>query len=250
MLSTPLVAELPHRVANDIFARFTGVVLSSQGAQGLIASSAADHRAWRQQTAAQEQAAIAAMRGRNGASRLRLEIAMDGVKAHSDERWQEPKVTTILVRRLPERPTVPTRGAVLARRYVCVLGAAEDLVERIKIVIREAGWEQFPVAEILGDGAPWIWHAAETHFPGVRQTLDDYHLSEHLYEFAHLLYPEAPEHAKPWVEEKLPALLTDRVGDVVGCDAQLFCACVTVPCFHSSPSLRRLLFMSLCRLLE
>ena len=39
-------------------------------------------------------------------------------------------------------------------------------------------------------------------------------LSEHLYAFVHLLSPEAPERAKAWVEEKLAALLTDRVGDV------------------------------------
>src|SRR5262245_48970738 len=36
MLYTPLVAELPHRVANAIFARFTGVHLSAQVAQSLI----------------------------------------------------------------------------------------------------------------------------------------------------------------------------------------------------------------------
>jgi hypothetical protein len=189
LLYTPLVAELPHRVANDILARFTGVALSSQGAHSLIESSAVDHRAWRHKAEAQEQVAVAEVLASADASRLRLEIAMDGVKAHIDGRWQEPKVATILVRRLPERPKVPTRGAVLARRYVCVLGSAEDLITRIKHTIHEAGWEQFPVAEIVGDGAPWIWNVAAIHFPGVRQTLDYYHLSEHLYEFAHMLYP-------------------------------------------------------------
>jgi hypothetical protein len=215
-LYTPLVAELPHRIANDIFARFTGVALSSRGAQGLIDSSAADHRDWRQKAEAQDQAAVAELLAGTDASRLRLEIAMDGVKAHIDRRWQEPKVATILVRRLPERPQVPTRGAVLARRYVCVLGSAENLVARIKAVIREAGWGEIPIAEIVGDGAAWIWNVATEHFRGVRQILDYYHLSEHLYAFAHLRYPEAPERAKAWVEEKLAALLTDRVGDVLG----------------------------------
>ena len=107
-------------------------------------------------------------------------------------------------------------GRYWPRRYVCVLGSAADLVGRIKAVIREAGWESIPIAEILGDGAAWIWNVATAHFQRVRQTLDYYHLSEHLYEFAHLLYPEAPERAKTWVEEKLAALLTDRVGDVLG----------------------------------
>lgn len=56
---------------------------------------------------------------------------------------------------------------------------------------------------------------AEAHFPGVRQTLDFYHLSEHLYGFAHLLYPHNPTGAKAWVDEKPGALLTDRGGDVL-----------------------------------
>jgi hypothetical protein len=215
-LYTPLVAEVPHRIASDIFARFTGVALSSRGAQSLIDSSAADHRDWRQTAEAQEDAAVAEALASDDAARLRLEIAMDGVKAHIDGRWQEPKVATILVRRLPTRPTVPTRGAVLARRYVCVLGSAKALVERIKAVIRAAGWDSIPIAEILGDGAAWIWNVATEHFRGIRQTLDYYHLSAHLYAFAPLLYPDAPAHATTWVEEKLAALLTDRVGDVLG----------------------------------
>lgn len=215
-LYTPLAAEVPHRVASDIFTRFTGVALSSRGAQSLIDSSAADHRNWRHQAEQQEHATVAEVLASDDASQLRLEIAMDGVKAHIDGRWQEPKVATILVRRLPTRPKVPTRGAVLARRYICVLGSAEELVGRLKAVIRAAGWASIPIAEILGDGAAWIWNVATAHFRGVRQTLDYYHLSEHLYAFAHLLYADTPERAKAWVEEKLAALLTDRVGDVLG----------------------------------
>jgi hypothetical protein len=79
---------------------------------------------------------------------------MDGVKAHIDGRWQEPKVATIVVRRLPVQPREPTRGTVVARHYICVLGSAEALVTRIKQMIRDAGWEAIPMAAILGDGAP------------------------------------------------------------------------------------------------
>ena len=97
-----------------------------------------------------------------------------------------------------------------------MLGSAEDLVERIKATITQSGWQDIEVAEILGDGAAWIRNAADAHFPGVRQTLDYYHLSEHFYEVAHLLYPHTSEPAKGWVEGKLSACLLDRVGDVIG----------------------------------
>jgi hypothetical protein len=216
-LYAPLAAELPHRVANTLFARCTGVILSSCGAQGIIESTAEDLKTWQAARERQETAAVAdALAVGDGASDLRIEIAMDGVTAHIDGRWQQPKVATILVRQLNAEAEEPMLGAVLARRYVSVLGAADDLAVHIKQALREAGWEHLPLGEILGDGAPWIWNLAEAHFPGVRQTLDSYHLSEHLYAFAHLLYPNNPAGAKAWVDQKLGALLTDRVGEVLG----------------------------------
>ncbi len=216
VLYAPLVAELPHRVANDLFQRCTGVALSSRGAQGIIDSTAQDLQRWQAMHETQEAAAVAdAVVSGEGAVDLRVEVAMDGVMAHIDGRWQEAKVATILVRRLEAQAEEPTLGAVLARRYVGILGSAEELATRITQVIREAGWERISIGEILGDGAPWIWTVADAHFPGVRQTLDYYHLSEHLHAFATFQYPNNPAGAKAWVEQKLGALLTDRVGAVL-----------------------------------
>jgi hypothetical protein len=119
------------------------------------------------------------------------------------------------VGRLEAPEEEPTLGAVLARRYVGILGSAEALAARITQGIREAGWEHIPIAEILGDGVPWIGTVPNAHVPAVRQTLDDYHLSEHLHAFATLQYPNDPARAKAWVEQILGALLTDRVGAVL-----------------------------------
>jgi hypothetical protein len=215
-LYAPVVAELPHRVANDLFQRCTGVALSSRGAQGIIESTAQDLQRWQAEHEGQEAATVADVWGSgDDVSELRVEIAMDGVMAHLDGRWQEAKVGTILVRRLAAQATEPTLGAILGRRYVGVLGSAEDLAVRLKQMIREAGWEHIPLGEIVGDGAPWMWTVADAHFPGVRQTLDSYHLSEHLYGFAHLLYPNNPSGAKAWVDQKLGALRTNQVGEVL-----------------------------------
>jgi hypothetical protein len=215
-LYAPVVAELPHRVANDLLQRCTGVALSSRGAQGLIDSTAQDLQQWQAARETQEAEVVAdAVGSGDGVADLRVEIAMDGVMAHIDGRWQEAKVATILVRRLEASVEEPTLGAVLARRYVGVLGAAEELAARIQQVIRQAGWEHIPMGEILGDGAHWIWTVADTSFPGVRQTLDYYHLSEHLYAFANLQYPHNPTGAKAWVDQKMGALLMDRVGEVL-----------------------------------
>jgi hypothetical protein len=216
-LYAPMAAELPHRVANTLFARYTGVPLSSCGGQGIIDSTAENLRTWQAERETRETQAVGqALAAGDGGVELQVEIAMDGVTAHIDGRWQQPKVATILVRRLATQAEEPTLGAILARRYVCILGTAEELAVRIHRTLHEAGWARIPIGEILGDGAPWIWKVADAYFPGVRQTLDYYHLSEHCYTFAHLLYPNNPAGAKAWVDQKLGALLTDRVGEVLG----------------------------------
>jgi hypothetical protein len=169
----PVAAELPHRVANALLQRCTGVVLSSRGAQRSIDSTAQDLHPWQAGRNAPEVAAVADASGAgDGAAALRVEIAMDGVMAPLDGRWQAAKGGTILVRRLEAQAEEPTLGAVLARRDVGVLGSAEELVVRMTQVIREAGWERISIGEMLGDGASWMWTVADAHVPGVRQTLD------------------------------------------------------------------------------
>jgi hypothetical protein len=215
-LYAPVVAERPHRAANDLFHRCTGVALSSRGAQGIIESTAQDLQRWQAEHEGQEATAGAAALGSgDDVSELRVEMAMDGVMAHIDGRWQEAKVGTILVRRLAAQAKEPPLGAILGRRYVGVLGSAEELAVRRTQMIREAGGEHMPLGEIVGDGAPWIWTVAEAHVPGVRQTLDYDHRSEPLDDFAQLLYPHNPAGAKAWVDQKLGALLKNQVGEVL-----------------------------------
>lgn len=214
-LFEPLAAELPHRTAADIFKRFTGVDLSSRGAQSIIDSTADDLRTWRQDREACEVSEVTDLLSQ-GAD-LVLEVAMDGVMAHLDGAWHEAKVGTILVRRRGEKTTEgePKLGKVVARRYACVRGGPDELAGEILKTIQESGWSDIPVAEIVGDGSVWIWNVADRHFPGVRQTLDTWHLKEHLYEFANLHYRD-PCRAKAWVDMKIDALREGRVGDVLG----------------------------------
>ena len=216
-LYEPLVAELPHRTANDIFKQFTGVDLSSRGGQSIIDSTAKDLKKWRADREAGEIFKVSSLLARG--DDLVLEVAMDGVMAHIDGNWHEAKVGTILVRHRGEKTAEgepkPKLGKVEAQRYACIYGGPEELAFEIKRAIREAGWQDIPIAEILGDGSHWIWNLAENHFPGVPQTLDMWHLKEHLYEFAKAHYKD-PCRAKAWVDMKIEALREDRVGDVLG----------------------------------
>src|SRR2546430_5565595 len=75
-LYAPVVAALPHRVANDLFERCTGVALSSRGAQGLIDSTAQDLQRWQAERERQEALAVAGAVGGGG-----RELRARGVKA-------------------------------------------------------------------------------------------------------------------------------------------------------------------------
>jgi hypothetical protein len=188
---------------------------SSCGAQGILDRTAADLRTWQAERAVQAAEVVAAALGSGaGTADLRVEIAMDGVTAPMAGRWQQTQVATILGRRLAVPAEAPTRGAVLARYDVGVLGPADALAIRLTQVRRAARGERLPLGAIRGDGAPWMWNAAAAHVPGVRQPRDDDHRSAPLDPFAQLLYPHNPAGAKIWVEQHMGALLTDRVGDV------------------------------------
>ena len=52
---------------------------------------------------------------------------------------------------------------------------------------------------MLGDGAPWIWNLAATHFYDSHQMVDWYHATEHLATAARLLKGEGTLAAKRWL---------------------------------------------------
>jgi hypothetical protein len=120
-----MAAELPQRVANTLVARGTGVSLSSCRAQGIIDRTAAELRSWQAERDTRERGAVGkALTSDDGGAELRVEIAMNGVTAHTDGRWPRPKVAMSLVRWLDTLAEEPTLGGTLARRYVCALGSA------------------------------------------------------------------------------------------------------------------------------
>lgn len=58
-------------------------------------------------------------------------------------------------------------------------------------------------ALIVTDGAMWIWNLAGDRFPGARQRVHDYHVSQHLWRVAHALHPTEVDAACAWVRPLL-----------------------------------------------
>jgi Uncharacterised protein family (UPF0236) len=93
--------------------------------------------------------------------------------------------------------------------YVAGREEAESFGRRLWRQLEQGHLDERNFRLILGDGAPWIWNLAETHFPGVPQLLDFYHAAEHLHATAEALWPEATAHS--WWQRRLEQLRSGQV---------------------------------------
>ncbi len=71
-------------------------------------------------------------------------------------------------------------------------------------------------ALFMADGDRALWTQKEAHFPGMTEDLDFYHVSEYLWEIAHMFLAEGSKEATQWVKKKEVQLKAGRVGYMIG----------------------------------
>ncbi len=71
-------------------------------------------------------------------------------------------------------------------------------------------------ALFMADGDPPLWTQKEAHFPGMTENLDFYHVSEYIWEIAHMFLAEGAKEANQWVQRKETQLKAGRVGYMIG----------------------------------
>jgi hypothetical protein len=115
-----------------------------------------------------------------------VEFHVDAAKVNTlEEGWKDIKATVLLKRPLGQPATVdgwddrqlpePTARCCFARvegidQYEC----------RWRGWASELGIASTTDLDVHGDGAEWIWNAAQSQFAGCRQSLDPYHGYQHL----------------------------------------------------------------------
>jgi hypothetical protein len=107
------------------------------------------------------------------------------------------------------------RPTILSRGYVMTRGGVEALKEQLWAEAMRRGLGRANEVLIVADGAVWIWNLAGDRFPGARQRVDFYHVSQHLWAVAHTLHPEDPAAAHAWVEPLLAKLKADESCEVI-----------------------------------
>ena len=91
--------------------------------------------------------------------------------------------------------------------YTGAIESAEPFGKRLYLEAWKRGWSHAQKKVVIGDGAEWIWHLAQQHFPGALQIVDLYHAREHLWEIARLLYPADTAKQKRWMKTHQKRLL-------------------------------------------
>ncbi len=84
--------------------------------------------------------------------------------------------------------------------YTGAIETAEEFGPRLYREACTRGWSRALLRVVMGDGAEWIWNLAALHFPGAVLIVDLYHARQHLWEVAHLLYPQEEGKRKAWIK--------------------------------------------------
>ena len=102
------------------------------------------------------------------------------------------------------------RPVILSRGYAMTRGGVDALKEQLWAQAMRHGLGRANQVLIIADGAVWIWNLAGERFPGARQRVDFYHVSQHLWAVAHTLHPDDEVAARAWVEPMLAKLKADE----------------------------------------
>ena len=111
--------------------------------------------------------------------------------------------------------TAGGRPEILSRGYAMTRGGVHALKEQLWAEAMRHGLGRANEVLIVADGAVWIWNLAGDRFPGARQRVDFYHVSQHLWSVAHALHPDDAGAARAWVQPLLDKLQADASCEVI-----------------------------------
>lgn len=95
--------------------------------------------------------------------------------------------------------------------YVGAIETAEHFGKRLYVEAWKRGWSHADKKVVIGDGAEWIRHIADQHFPGAIQIVDLFHARQHLWNIARALHPLDQAAQQRWISRHQPKLDAGRI---------------------------------------
>ena len=144
-------------------------------------------------------------------------VSCDGVMTPGVDGWKEVKTGAVYRTYPPYERASPPGIRPQSLRYVATRAPAPAFGTQWAALATQTGvYKQEILPEdvgVIGDGAAWIWHLSEEHFPGAVEIVDYIHAKSHLYDVAkHVFGDEAPQEVETWVKETEPSLYAGDTG--------------------------------------
>lgn len=137
----------------------------------------------------------------------RLSCSMDGVKVHTDGDWHDAKLGVVY-----------RRGEEGQIEHSCFYGSFErsqQFGHRMRVLADINGGGACTEIQMVADGAEWIWKETLKWFPNCVETLDYYHLTEHIAAVATARFDKNNDQAGAWLAVQKKRLMLDQAGDVI-----------------------------------
>lgn len=142
-----------------------------------------------------------------------VEVQVDAGKVNTTTGWRDLKVLAFAKRPLgpaADPPAWATRELpeTTARVVLADIEGIETFRRDWRAWADRLGVGSGAAVSVLGDGADWIWGAADSQFPDSRQVLDVYHALEYVSDAAKGLYGEGTADAQASYERGRSKLLS------------------------------------------
>jgi hypothetical protein len=129
----------------------------------------------------------------------------EGRKGKADDgkaRTREVKLACLFTQTSTDDDGRPARDPA-SSSYLATFEPAGRFGQLVDAEARRRGCEHIRQLVVLGDGAAWIWHLADEHFPAATQIADLYHAREHVHELATLAARLLRGHHQDWLAQRL-----------------------------------------------
>ena len=143
-----------------------------------------------------------------------LEFQVDATKVNTDTGWRDMKIGVFARRPLgppssPDQWDQRTLPKPTARLAFAAVEEIDRFAPRRGVWAARLGLTSFGRLSVLGDGAEWIWNAADEQFPGSRGVLDFFHAAQHPGTAADGLFGAADAPRRTWYDAARGVLLRD-----------------------------------------
>lgn len=200
-------------VAEDIW-ELTGASVSAKTVQA-VSEAAGEKIAQEMRVCAQQAVAGEVEIEQEGEADL-ICISMDGKMVPTLSGYKELKVAAVYDL-LPSANHNGDREPSVGRTtYVGRMDDSDTFGESVWVEAARRGAERAREVVVIGDGAPWIWNQAQSHWPEAIQILDFWHVKDHMWELGSALYGEGTKKTKRFVGYKLDQIVSGKVSKVIG----------------------------------